>query len=426
VSAGLLVARDVTPRVEMEERLREAGAQVERERDLLKSVLFALPDGLIVYDRSGGLITMNNLAKEMLVYDDDAWKRPVTERVTRLVELSRPDGALLAWSEYPAIRALQGEEVRNEELFLHLPAHPEKDFWAMLSACPMAGSDHEILGAVLTMTDVTELHEARAGLQNANEELRRQANELREAKEGLEQRVLERTAELAVLLEQAAVTRGQLQALSRRLVEMQENERTYVANHLYNQAAQVLAAVRMQLAVLERRQANGEGDDSFTGMKAALDQTILALHDLAAELRPAGLQRATLANVLREYMTRFAAKHRLALRFDAEGTENLRVPSEVVTAVYRTIQEAAANIARHAHATEVNLSLSLAGDRLTVVLQDNGVGFNTPAAEVRGGVGLIAMRERIESVGGRIAIDGASPGTVVRIEAPVDSTRDKQ
>jgi signal transduction histidine kinase len=385
----------------------------------LNSILSALPSGLIVYDRDGGIIRMNELARGMLVYDDETWKRPVSERVTNVVQLSRPDGTPLAWDEYPAIRALRGEEVRNEDLFMHLPAHPEIDRWTVLSACPMQSPGGERMGAVITMTDVTDLHEARARLQDANEVLQRQADELREAKEGLEQRVQARTAELAVLLEEVEANRAQLRALSRRLVEMQENERSFVADQLYNQAAQVLSAVRMQLWALEKHQGEAASPEFLAGIKNALDQTILALHDLATQLRPAGLARATLAGVLRDYVAQIAAAHGIVFRFDGGGTEGLRIPVDVVTAVFRAVQEALANVTRHSQAGEVSLSLSHDGERLVVILADDGIGFVPADASEKAGVGLISMRERIASAGGRLEISSSSGGTQVRIEVPV-------
>lgn len=433
ITAGLLVARDLTER----SRLL---AQLQGQIAELDGILAALPSGLIVYDPAGQIIRMNDLARNMLAYDPDTWQRPVGERVTTAVQLSRPDGAPLAAAEYPAIRALHGEEVRNASYFLHLPAHPERDFWVMLSASPLHGPGVELLGAALTLTDVTDLYETRVKLQEANAALLQQASDLREAKEGLEQRVQERTAELAVLIEQMEGNRLQLRALSRRLVEMQETERSYVADQLYNQAAQVLAAVRMQLWLLEKHAGAappaGDAPDLLTttpageaipaatgpmeGMKDALDRTILALHDLATQLRPAGLDRATLTRVLGDYVARTLSTQGVAFQFEGGNTEKLRVSREVVTAVFRTVQEALSNIVRHSAATSVQLTMHHGRGRLTVTLADDGIGFNADSHAIDSGVGLIAMRERIESVGGRLTVISAPGGTTIRMEVPVE------
>lgn len=405
VIAGLLVAHDLSERSALLAQLQAHVAQLD-------GILAAMPGALIVYDRAGRIIRMNDVARAMLAYDAATWQRTAGERAARAVILARPDGQHLAADAYPALRALRGEPVTGESFFMHLPAQPELDRWVVLSASPLHAPDGQLLGAALTMTDVTDLYQTRTRLQEANERL--------------EQRVQERTAELAALLEQMAVNRSQLRALSRRLVELQESERSYVADQLYNQAAQVLAAVRMQLWLLEKhRDAAAVSDataaelaSTLPGVKDALDQTILALHDLATQLRPAGLNRATLARVVGDYVARQMAAHDIAFEFDPGNTADLRVSNEIVTAVFRTVQEAVANITRHAQAGTVTLSMARAGDRLLLALRDNGIGFDPDAAPA-GGVGLIAMRERIESVGGQLTITSTGRGAAVRLDVPV-------
>jgi signal transduction histidine kinase len=311
---------------------------------------------------------MNRLAEEMLGYDPEDWRLSVTERATRVVQVFKPDGAPFERDQYAAIRALRGEEVHNQLQLVHFPQRPQKDFWALISACPIMGEDGAQRGAVVTMTDVTDLHQVRS--------------------------------------------------LSRRLVETQEHERSYVADQLYNQAAQVLAALKMQLWALDRNQAGKASDLQTSGMVAALDESIHALHDLAAHLRPAGLDRANLADILENYVSRHALAHGLGFRFEGSGAGDLPLPANAATAVFRAVQEAAANVAQHARATEITLAVRSDAGWLTVSLGDDGVGFDAPAAR-RTGVGLIEMRERVESVGGDLDIQSGPEGTTVVIRIPL-------
>ena len=223
------------------------------------------------------------------------------------------------------------------------------------------------------------------------------------------------------LLEELSASREQLRALSRRLVVAHESERSYVADQLYNQAGQVLAALHMQLALLGKA---GEGQLPATElpvMQATLSEAIRELHDLASQLRPVGLDRSTLARVLEAYVTAFGKGHGLAVRFEAGDAEALRAPTDVVTAIFRAVEEGLTNIARHADATEVALSMSQAAGILTVTLTDNGAGFDLPTASATGGLGLATIQERLKTVGGELTIESGGAGTCLRMQAPLDN-----
>jgi signal transduction histidine kinase len=222
-------------------------------------------------------------------------------------------------------------------------------------------------------------------------------------------------------------SREQLRALSRRLVTMQEAERSYVADQLFNQAGQVLAALQMQLARLGREGGRESPAEQLPRMQAMLQVAIGELHDLARELRPVGLDRSTLAHVLAAYLNEFGKAHGLAVELQAGGgasadaMETLRVPADVGTAVFRCAQEALTNVARHARASKVVLSLTAHGDNLVVTLADNGVGLGArvDAGERGPGLGLAGMRERLEAVGGDLTILSGKSGTTLTIQAPL-------
>ncbi len=225
--------------------------------------------------------------------------------------------------------------------------------------------------------------------------------------------------------------REELEGLSRRLVTMQESERSYVADQLYNQAGQVLAALQMQLSRLGREDGREGPAEQLPRMQAMLQEAIGELHDLAKELRPAGLDRSSLARVLGTYVTEFGKSHGLAVQFRPGTAEALRVPADVGTAIFRSVQEGLTNVARHARASEVVLSLAVEGDDLVVTLTDNGVGFGAGVAfgedgrELRaamgqpGWLGLASIRERLEIIGGHLTILSGKSGTTLTMTAPI-------
>jgi two-component system, NarL family, sensor kinase len=95
----------------------------------------------------------------------------------------------------------------------------------------------------------------------------------------------------------------------------------------------------------------------------------------------------------------------------------------VATAVYRAVEEALANVDRHAQARDVLVLIDRADGYLTVAVEDNGVGFEPADAHQHGGVGLIGIRERIESVGGRLSVESGPAGTGIYIQVPLGDER---
>jgi PAS domain S-box-containing protein len=253
----------------------------------------------------------------------------------------------------------------------------------------------------------------------------RDVTELRLAYEG-EQRA--RRAADAVSVEQVRATALRMQALSRRLVEAQESERRSIARELHDEAGQALASLRFGLRLLEREIGEGGG---VGGRVAELIQTtdavIDGLHRLAADLRPASLDHLGLDAALRQYTRAAAAKFGLDVHFKARGFTGDRLPTVVETALYRVVQEALTNVVRHARATRVDVLVEHRGDRVFVMVEDNGVGFDLEQARQGDHFGLLGLRERAEALGGTLTVE-SSPGagtTVVAEVASADSHPDR-
>ena len=166
----------------------------------------------------------------------------------------------------------------------------------------------------------------------------------------------------AQLAQQVQAGREQLQALARRLVELQEQERSHVANQLYNEANQVLAVLLVQLSLLEKALAHGQASaERLSEMKRTIDGVMRELHYLATHLRPASLDQLGLAAAVEQYLRAFGHEHGLEAAFAGVELKGLRPPAEVETALYRIVQEALANVAEHAQAGHVSIALTCRG-----------------------------------------------------------------
>lgn len=228
----------------------------------------------------------------------------------------------------------------------------------------------------------------------------------------------------AWLFEQVRSGRENLQALSRRLVEIQEAERHNIARELHDEAGQSLASLMMGLRLLER----DSGDQAAVvarsqELREMADGILENLHRLAVALRPASLDHLGLVPALRQHAETISDKHGLTVQFDVVG-EIVRLPDEVETAVYRIVQEALTNVVRHAQATRVDILLERRPEVLVVIVEDNGVGYQPPPETLPGGstqehLGVLGMQERAEMLNGKIIFE-RSPGggTTVILEVP--------
>lgn len=223
----------------------------------------------------------------------------------------------------------------------------------------------------------------------------------------------------AWLFEQVRTGSERLQALSRRLVEIQESERNYIARELHDEAGQALSAMSMDLRLLEQNSHRPEVIlDCVAKMDGTLQTTIASLHRLAMALRPAALDHLGLEAALRQHVEDVAYRHGLTIDFDCSGlVRNLH--QNVETTLYRIVQEALTNIVRHARATQVDVMLKVRSDQLVLVVEDNGVGFDPFQTMPGERLGLLGMRERAEMLNGQLTIESApGKGATIVVEIP--------
>jgi len=226
--------------------------------------------------------------------------------------------------------------------------------------------------------------------------------------------LLDVIASASTLLEQAEDASLQFSA---RLLGSIEAERQRIGRELHDNTSQILAAAMLNLGLVERQLAAGEGarvsvEPARALLKQALDQLRGAIYDL----RPAMLDDLGLAAALRWYARARADQPGLEIVSSLdEGPA--RLPPQIETALYRVGQEALANAVQHAAATRIELGLEIKPGFASLTVFDNGRGFDL--AEARGrGLGLTTMRERITQLGGRFNIV-TEPGAGTRVYALV-------
>ncbi|HZF22377.1 MAG TPA: PAS domain S-box protein [Burkholderiales bacterium] len=213
------------------------------------------------------------------------------------------------------------------------------------------------------------------------------------------------------------------QALSRRLVELQESERRQLSRELHDRVGQNLTALRINLDILQTALASsgsGEVRARVDDSAALLESTMDTIENVMSELRPPMLDDHGLAAALDWHASKFSERTGIAVA--VTGSEPaVRPAPQVEIALYRIAQEALNNVAKHARARHVEIALDHANGVCVMSVQDDGIGFDRVEAtsdKPKPGLGMVTMRERAQAVGGRFEVQ-ALPGRGTRLTVRV-------
>jgi PAS domain S-box-containing protein len=251
------------------------------------------------------------------------------------------------------------------------------------------------------------------------DEQRQLLKSLSEARDDLEKRVLERTAELHTATES-------LRDLSARLLRMRDDEQRRLARELHDSVGQLLAAIGMNIAVV-----SSEADKLSPATAKCVAENAGLVDEVSREIRtishllhPPLLDEAGLASALRWYTEGFAKRSRIEV--DLEIPRDLkRLPHDTEITMFRVVQECLTNIHRHSGSAMAAIRINPQGDRIIVEVQDRGKGIpleklQNLARVNRDGVGFGGMRERLRQLGGTLEIQSDGSGTLVRAVLPME------
>jgi two-component system sensor histidine kinase UhpB len=220
---------------------------------------------------------------------------------------------------------------------------------------------------------------------------------------------------------------SQVHALSGDLIRAQEDERQRISRELHDDTGQVLTLLLIRLKLLEGVPGAEALGPQIAELRALVAGAIEQIRRLALNLRPPTLDQLGLASALRSLTLTFSDSTHLPVRLSLPE-DAIRLSPTRAIAVYRVVQEALTNIARHAGASAIEVDVAIAGNMLIVDVHDDGRGF-VPDAIMRHrtstgqGVGLFGMEERARLVGGQLTISSAlGKGTTVQITLPLEVT----
>ncbi len=211
----------------------------------------------------------------------------------------------------------------------------------------------------------------------------------------------------------------ELRLLARRLNEVREEELTRVSREIHDELGHALTVLRLDLGwLVPRLRRNREPvPQKAAEMLALVDDTIDSVRRIAARLRPPVLEDLGLAAAIDALLERFVKQSGLEVEFHAEGSE---VPTTARRALYRIVQEALTNVARHAQAKKVRVLLESSPERIVLEISDDGRGIPPGKIPTPGGLGLVGMRERASALGADFQVlVGPAGGTTIRVTVPL-------
>ena len=351
--------RDVA--VRREQRLAQEALQASQK--LLAGIMSSIGEGILVMDDERGLIFMNPEAERLLGWSKEELLGKDAYRIIH----SGNKGTALPKSCCLPSGALEGGQVcrTEEEAFWRKDGSP---IFVSLAVSPiMEGS--KATASVAAFQDISQRKQAEA--------------ELKES-------------------------RKQLRELSAYLQTVREEERTRIARELHDELGQMLTGVKLHAKWLEMHLPEGEAvlADKMAEMSQLIDSTLDAMRRVAADLRPTMLDDLGLEAAIEWLVEDFGKRTGIEIRLEMSlGYEqcNCRRDAEATTALYRIAQESLTNAARHAEASQIQISLQCDDGRLILKVADNGKGLDASGGR-RNALGVVGMRERIYRLGGEFSL----------------------
>jgi signal transduction histidine kinase len=216
-----------------------------------------------------------------------------------------------------------------------------------------------------------------------------------------------------------------IKEMSSQVLTAHEAERKRIARELHDDTAQALTSIVVRLRLLERSTEDAEVQKNVEELRELTAGALESVRRMAMDLRPAALDDLGLVPALQAYAERFSSNWPTKVTVSVEGMRK-RLPREAELVLYRVVQEALTNIAKHASASKAAVELSRHRNEVTLRIVDDGTGFDPErkSATNGSGLGLFGMQERLALVGGQLLIDsGEGRGTTITARVPLGAQR---
>ena len=371
IDRAACILQDITDRKRAQEALRES-------EDKLRLLLDSTAEAIYGIDVKGCCTFANPACVRALGYQ--TVDELLGNNMHYLIHHSRADGSQMQVEECKVFRALRGGEgthVDDEVLWRRDGTSFPVEYWSYPQR-----RGKEIVGAVVAFTDISE---------------RRKSEEA-------------------------------LAGMSRKLIEAQEQERTRIARELHDDINQRLALMAIEMEIAKQNPPNSAGRMSrlLTEFQNRITEVSSQVHTMSHQLHSSQLLHMGVAVAMNSFCCELAERQNLQIDFSHDDLPKA-VSSEVSLCLFRIMQEALHNAAKHSNVRHIEVKLGCSVDHLHLTVSDRGTGFDVETAMNKGGLGLISMRERVRLVNGAIVIESKPmAGTTIQVRVPFASERRTQ
>jgi PAS domain S-box-containing protein len=399
---AVLLARERAERElrSAKEELERKSLELAEQREFFRVTLASIGDAVITTDTEARITFLNPVAEAMTGWrSEEAIGQPLENVFHIIDEQSRQpapnpvlkvlrEGAAGGLANHTALISRDGKETAIDD-----------------SAALIRDATGKIAGVVMVFRNVTEQRRAEGALRESHQALS-------EARDHLEKRVQERTAELGIANEN-------LRALSARLLQVRDDERRRLARELHDSVGQILAAIGMNIAIVQAQSDRLDelGARAVSENAQLVQQVSREIRTISHLLHPPLLEVAGLASALRWYVDGFSERSNIKVELEVPSDLG-RLPTDTELAIFRIVQECLTNIHRHSGSATAAISIQKERGCLVVQVQDRGKGIPEEKQREwtvsRTGVGFGGMRERLRQLGGALEIQSHENGTIVK------------
>lgn len=416
-TANAKLEKEIIERKEAEAALKESERRYRTLFDLVPMAVYSC-------DAKGMIQNFNRCAEQLWGRKPELNNR--REKFCGSFKLFQPDGTPLPHRRCPMADVLSGKlsAVRDTEVCIQRPDGTRVT--AIVNIRVLKNSRGEIRGAINCFYDITERKHAEAALRRiavlaaTNQKLELEISQRRTIQTALKQSEQQQR----LLLVESRHMRDQLRLLSRQLMSAQEEERKRISRELHDIIGQTLTSINVRLATLKANASinTEEYERNIARTQQIVVESVGIVHQFARELRPTVLDDLGLIPALETFLKGFKEQTGIQVSLSAFTTVE-EMNSDERTVFYRVAQEAITNVARHARASHVAVTLQKLASTICMTIKDNGVGFPAKllfSAAKKKRLGLLGMRERLEMIGGTFAIEaGLDKGTIVTALVPL-------